>query len=92
MYTKKSINKGYSLASLISNHESIDTSNPNGYAFAEILTKLVDFQSDVISEKTKKGITEAKEQGGATGRPRKPDENVQRAIAMYESKKHFSRN
>lgn len=75
-------------ASLTSIHEGIDTSNPLGYAFEDILTKLVDFQSDVISEKTKKGITEAKEKGVATGRPRKPDENVQRAIVMYESKKY----
>ena len=42
----------------------------------------------MISEKTKKGLSEAKQKGIATGRPRKPDENVQRAIIMYQSKKY----
>ena len=49
---------------------------------------LVEFQSDVISEKTKKGLNEAKQKGVVTGRPRKPDENVQRAIEMYQSKNY----
>ncbi|MCG8398124.1 recombinase family protein [Bacillus atrophaeus] len=68
--------------------EKIDTSNPDGYSFIDIVKHLVEFQSDLISERTKKGLLEAKEKGIATGRPRKPDENVQRAIAMYESKKY----
>ena len=50
---------------------------------------LLKFQSDVISEKTKKGLYEAKQKGVTTGRPRKPDENVKRAITMYQSK-HYS--
>ena len=49
---------------------------------------LVEFQSDVISEKTKQGLYEAKQKGVTTGRPRKPDENVKRAILMYQSKKY----
>ena len=42
----------------------------------------------MISEKTKIGISKAKQKGITTGRPRKPDENVQRAIIMYQSKKY----
>ena len=68
--------------------EKIDTSNPDGYSFIEIVRNLMEFQSDLISERIKKGLLEAKEKGVATGRPRKPDENVQRAISMYESKKY----
>lgn len=68
--------------------EEIDTSNPNGYKFTDIVKHLVDFQSDVISEKTKEGLYEAKQKGVHGGRPRKPDENVKRAIVMYESKKY----
>ena len=77
--------KGAYLQSL---HEDIDTSNTLGYKFYDIVKHLVEFQSDVISEKTKKGLSEAKQKGIATGRPRKPDENVQRAIIMYQSKKY----
>jgi DNA invertase Pin-like site-specific DNA recombinase len=68
--------------------EGIDTSHNFGYSFKNIVKHLVEFQSDVISEKTKKGLNEAKQKGVVTGRPRKPDENVQRAIRMYQSKNY----
>lgn len=77
--------KGAYLQSLA---EKIDTSSSNGYRFIHIVKRLVEFQSDVISEKTKKGLYEAKQKGVTTGRPRKPDENVKRAIVMYQSKKY----
>lgn len=77
--------KGAYLKSL---YEGIDTSNISGYKFYDLLKHLVEFQSDVISEKTKKGLSRAKQKGITTGRPRKPDENVQRAIIMYQSKKY----
>jgi len=65
--------------------EGIDTSNTAGYPFGYIVNHLVNFQSDVISEKTKKGLYEAKQKGITPGRPRKPDKNVKRAIVMYQS-------
>lgn len=68
-------------------NEGIDTSS-NSYSFFEIVKHLVDFQSDVISEKTRNGLSKAKEKGKSTGRPRKPDANVKRAIMMYQSKKY----
>lgn len=77
--------KGAYLQSLA---ENIDTSNKSGYSFYDIVKHLVEFQGDVISEKTKKGLLEAKQKGITAGRPRKPDENVQRAIIMYQSKKY----
>ena len=77
--------KGAYLKSL---HEGIDTSKLSGYKFYDIVKHLVGFQSDVISEKTKRGLSKAKQKGITTGRPRKPDKNVQRAIIMYQSKKY----
>ncbi|AWP25258.1 recombinase family protein [Paenibacillus sp. Cedars] len=68
--------------------EGIDTSSPKGYFFEDIVKHLVDFQSDVISEKTKKGMNEAKQKGNVPGRPRKSDKNVKQAIMMYQSKKY----
>lgn len=68
--------------------ENIDTSMQEGYSFQTIVNHLVAFQSDVISEKTKKGLHQAKQKGNTPGRPRKPDANVRRAIQMYESKKY----
>ncbi|WP_211747756.1 recombinase family protein [Paenibacillus sp. Marseille-Q4541] len=68
--------------------EGIDTSRPEGYPFPDIVKHLVDFQSDVISEKTKKGLYEAKQKGNNPGRPRKADDNVKRAIVMYQSNQY----
>jgi DNA invertase Pin-like site-specific DNA recombinase len=73
---------------LLSLKEGIDTSNNALYSFYEIVMHLVEFQFDLISEKTKKGIFEAKEKGISTGRPRKPDEKVQRAIELYQSQNY----
>ncbi|MFB7142021.1 helix-turn-helix domain-containing protein [Gottfriedia sp. NPDC056225] len=41
-----------------------------------------------MSENTKKGLYEAKQKGVTSGRPKKPGENVKRAIVMYQSKKY----
>lgn len=41
-----------------------------------------------MSENTKKGLYEAKQKGIKPGRPRKADENVKRAIVMYQSQKY----
>lgn len=68
--------------------EGIDTSNLTGYNFAKLLKHMVDFQSEATSEKTKKGLLAAKKKGVAVGRPKKPDENVQRAIQMYQTKEY----
>ncbi|WP_071394646.1 recombinase family protein [Bacillus tuaregi] len=75
-------------AYLYSLKEKVDTSTASGSLFKDTVKHLVDFQSDVISEKTKKGLSEAKQKGIIAGRPRKSDENVDRAIAMYQSKKY----
>ncbi|OIN65749.1 resolvase [Exiguobacterium sp. KRL4] len=75
-------------AFLISVREEIDTRFSLAHSFLEIVQHLVQLQSDVVSMTTRKGLTKAKEQGKHTGRPRKADENVRRAIEMYQSKQY----
>ena len=75
-------------ASIVFINEKIDSGKKDGYSFNTIVRQLLEFQSDVISEKTKSGLNEAYKKGNSAGRPKKPDENVQRAILMYESKKY----
>ncbi|WP_163859552.1 recombinase family protein [Paenibacillus elgii] len=75
-------------AYLYSVGEGIDTNHSSGYSFHDSVNHLLNFQSDVISENTKKGLYEAKQKGIKAGRPRKPDENVKRAIHMYQSQKY----
>lgn len=74
-------------AYLYSIGEGIATSHASSYSFHDSVNFLLNFQSDVISENTKKGLYEAKQKGIKPGRPRKPDENVKRAIMMYQSQK-----
>lgn len=73
---------------LYSIHENIETKIGREYPFSKILHCLADFQRDAISEKTKAGLSVAKEKGAVSGRPRKPDENVKKAIEMYNSKQY----
>lgn len=75
-------------ATLWSLREHIRTSERTSLSFLETARHLVQLQSDVISMSTRAGLSKAKEQGKQTGRPRKPDENVRRAIAMYQSKEY----
>ncbi|WP_236624446.1 recombinase family protein [Exiguobacterium antarcticum] len=66
--------------------EEIDTRRPLHHSFREIVQHLVALQSDVVSMTTREGLSKAKELGKQTGRPRKADENVKRAIEMHQSK------
>lgn len=68
--------------------DQVDTSSVEGKVFFKLMKSVGDFQHDVLSESTKAGIYEAKRKGKNTGRPRKPDANVRRALDMYQSKKY----
>ncbi|WP_046225858.1 recombinase family protein [Paenibacillus dauci] len=72
----------------ISLYESIDTRLEEGQYFYKNIHSLLHFQTDIISENTKKGMYEAKQRGSKVGRPRKLDDNIKKAIQMYESKKY----
>lgn len=75
-------------AYLLSIREDIDTRQALNQSFRDIVQHLVVLQSDVVSMATREGLSKAKELGKQTGRPRKPDENVKRAIDMYQSKQY----
>ncbi|MCY8118216.1 recombinase family protein [Bacillus spizizenii] len=68
--------------------DKVDTSKKGGSIFFDFLERVSEFQFDIISENTKVGIQEAKLKGKNTGRPRKPDHNVRRAMEMYQSKQY----
>ncbi|MFD1991832.1 recombinase family protein [Paenibacillus nicotianae] len=75
-------------AYLVSIEEKIDTRTVEGKAFYNNVHALLHFQSDIVSEHTKRGMYEAKEKGIKVGRPRKLDDNVKQAIQMYESQQY----
>jgi len=69
-------------------YEDIDTEDKKEYSLSKMIGYLVEFQNEIISERTKQGMEYAKQKGIPTGRPRKADENVKKAIQMYQSKKY----
>lgn len=75
-------------ARLVALHERIDTREAAGEAFRAHAHALLELQTDVVSEHTKRGMYEAKQKGIKSGRPRKLDDNVRKAIQMYESRQH----
>ena len=52
---------------------------------AEILSQ---FQSDIVKFRTKLGVEQSIKEGQKTGRPKRNDENLRRAIDMYLSKNY----
>jgi len=65
----------------------ISTSSTASYTFIDIIEKLVHFQSEMISEKTKLGLIEAQKKGNTAGRPKKSKSSITKAIEMYHAKK-----
>ncbi|MCM3741609.1 recombinase family protein [Oceanobacillus luteolus] len=49
----------------------------------DILVHVIQFQSDAIRQSTSIGMDQARKSGKSIGRPKKSDENVKKAIAMY---------
>ncbi|NGP44772.1 recombinase family protein [Bacillaceae bacterium SIJ1] len=69
---------------LVSLDDQIDTRKTDDFYI--FLQKLDEFKHDVLSAKTKEGMKGAKTRGQQGGRPRKPDEKVKQAMAMYDSR------
>ncbi len=68
--------------------EGIESKGALDFTFTEMLEHLLIFQSDIVKQSTILGIANAKEQGKSIGRPKKSDENIKKAIAMYHSGKY----
>ncbi|ACA40157.1 recombinase family protein [Lysinibacillus sphaericus] len=51
----------------------------------QVLQFFLTFQRDIIKQSTTLGMAEAKAKGKSIGRPKKSDENVKKAIEMYQS-------
>ncbi|MEQ6853168.1 recombinase family protein [Lysinibacillus capsici] len=51
----------------------------------QVLQFFLTFQSDIVKQSTTLGMAEAKAKGKSIGRPKKSDENIKKAIEMYQS-------
>lgn len=70
----------------VSIHDNIDTSSAMGRFFFRMLASIAELERDIISERTKEGLTAARARGRKGGRPKKDDKKIQMALKMYASK------
>lgn len=63
--------------------EGIISSSTLHLHLKEIMEHLTAFQSDAIKQSTTIGMEAARKKGKSIGRPKKSDENVQKAMKMY---------
>lgn len=58
------------------------------FRFTEILHAISEFQSDIVRFRTRLGMEQSSKKGSKMGRPKRNDENLQKAIEMYMSKQY----
>lgn len=68
--------------------ERMTTKDPVNETLPVILSHFLKFQTDAVKQSTRLGLDEARRQGKQVGRPKKPDDNVRKAIAMYQSNEY----
>jgi len=70
--------------------ESIDTSTPGGALVFHIFGALAEFERELISERTKAGLLNAKARGRFGGRPEKLDNNKKKLIREAHNSNNYT--
>lgn len=78
-------NKGVQFVSL---QDSIDTSTPMGRFFFRVMASIAELERDIVSERTRAGLSAARARGRKGGRPKADKKKVELAVKMYNSKAH----
>ncbi|MFP8645236.1 recombinase family protein [Priestia aryabhattai] len=65
------------------NDKWLDTTTPSGKMVFTVMSAVVQFERDMISERTKDGMKSAKKRGSKIGRPKAENKKVDRAIQLY---------
>lgn len=65
--------------------EALDLTTPTGRAMAGLLAVFAEFERDILRERVKVGIAEAREQGRPHGRPRTASLLQEQVEEMYEA-------
>lgn len=72
----------------VSVQDNIDTSTALGRFFFRIMASIAELERDIISERTRAGLSAARARGRNGGRPAADKKKVQLAIKMYGSKEY----
>lgn len=70
---------------LISIKENIDTNSPMGRAMIGMISIFSELEREIIVERVREGVKNARARGRMGGRPRANEEKVNEAIALYRS-------
>ena len=66
----------------------LDTTTAHGKLLFTMFAGISQFERDLISERTKEGLSSARARGRVGGRPQKDDKAVEKAVKLYESKQY----
>jgi len=64
----------------------MDTTSPQGKLMFTIFAGISQFERDLISHRTKEGLSSARPRGRKGGRPSKSNKDIELALKMYDSK------
>jgi DNA invertase Pin-like site-specific DNA recombinase len=64
----------------------LDTTTPQGKLLFAIFAGVSQFERDLISERTREGLSSARARGRQGGRPPKPEKDIELALNMYDHK------
>ncbi|MDQ0862237.1 recombinase family protein [Bacillus sp. V2I10] len=70
----------------VSIQDKIDTTTAMGRFFFRMLASIAELERDIISERTKDGLTAARARGRKGGRPKVESKKIELAMKMYQSK------
>lgn len=70
----------------VSLQDNIDTTTAMGRFFFRMLASIAELERDIISERTRDGLTAARARGRNGGRPKVDSKKIALAIKMYDSK------
>jgi DNA invertase Pin-like site-specific DNA recombinase len=66
----------------------LDTESSTGKLIFTIMAGISQFERDLISDRTKDGLTAARARGRKGGRPMKDSRKIETALKMYDSRDH----
>ena len=73
----------------MSHENHLDTSTPSGKLVFQVIAAVAEFERDIIVERVKAGMANAKRKGKHVGRPRIPDHVIEEARRLREEGKSW---
>ncbi|USK56385.1 recombinase family protein [Cytobacillus solani] len=75
----------------VSVQDNIDTSTAMGRFFFRIMASIAELERDIISDRTRAGLSAARSRGRKGGRPKIAQKKIELALKMYHSKQYSIR-